>query len=142
MVDFYSVLKALHIVAVMSWMAGLLYLPRIFVYLSGVAPGSAESGILEVMARRLRRVIMTPAMVASWVLGLVLVWWGGFWLQPWFWLKLVLVVALSALHMFFVSCERRFGGGERPFSARFFRMMNEAPAALMVFVVLVAVLAL
>ena len=94
----YLVLKSLHIVSVIAWMAGMLYLPRLFVYHADTEPGSKQSETFKVMERRLMRAIINPAMAATWIFGLSIAYLQGYWLQGWFILKLALVLALSALH--------------------------------------------
>ena len=97
----YLWVKAFHMIAVISWMAGLLYLPRLMVYHCTAEAGSEQSETFKIMERRLLRTIMTPAMIASWVLGLWLAWIGAYWLDIWFLAKLLMVVGLSACHMAF-----------------------------------------
>jgi protoporphyrinogen IX oxidase len=99
----YVWLKAFHVIAIIAWMAGMLYLPRLFVYHCEAEPGSKQSETFKVMERRLLNAIMTPAMVVSWALGLWLAWTGGSYAAGWLQAKVVLVVGLSALHGFFAS---------------------------------------
>lgn len=131
--------KALHVIAVMSWMAGLLYLPRLFIYHTDAEIGSVQSETFKVMERRLFTLIMTPAMVLSWVLGLYVAWtlygFSGGWLHA----KLVAVVALSGIHEYFGSAVRAFGADKRPKTARFWRMANEGPTILMIVIVILVV---
>ena len=98
MASWYPWIKAFHLIAAMAWMAGMLYLPRLFVYHCAAAPGSTQSETFKVMERRLLRAIMNPAMIATWVLGLWLVWSSEAWMAGWFKAKLVLVLILSAVH--------------------------------------------
>ena len=133
-------LKAFHIIAVISWMAGLLYLPRLFVYHVGAECGSAQSETFKVMERRLLRAIMNPAMAAAWVLGLWMAWRSGWFVTGWFLVKLVLVLALSGLHGFLARTVRIFARDENARSATFYRVLNEAPTLLMIGIVLLAVL--
>src|ERR1700752_757009 len=98
----YPWLKAMHIIAIIAWMAGMLYLPRLFVYHCEAEPGSKQSETFKVMERRPVKAIINPAMAVSWVLGIWLVWQGGWYLSGWFHAKLVLVLALSAMHGAFV----------------------------------------
>jgi putative membrane protein len=133
-------LKALHIVAVMSWMAGLLYLPRLFVYHCAAAPGSDLSETLKVMERRLFRAIMTPAMIAAWVLGLAMAWRSGWFAAGWFYAKLVLVVALSGCHDYFGRALKDFATDRNTKPARFYRIVNEVPTLLMIGIVFLVVL--
>src|SRR5258705_13556075 len=104
----YLWLKAFHIIAVIAWMAGMLYMPRLFVYHCDAEPGSKQSETFKVMERRLLHAIINPAMVATWVLGLWLAYDGGLYGASWLQWKLALVVAMSAVHGFFVGCVRRF----------------------------------
>ncbi len=132
-------LKAAHIASVMAWMAGLLYLPRLFVYHCGAAPGSEMDGTFRVMERRLYRAIMTPAMLASWAFGASLLAAGGAWGTGWFFAKLALVLAMTAMHGFMGRCLRDFAAGRNRRSARFYRIANEVPAALLLAIVILAV---
>ena len=135
----YVWLKAFHVIAIIAWMAGMLYLPRLFVYHCEAEPRSRQSETFKVMERRLLHAIITPAMVVSWVLGLWLAWTGGFYAAGWLHLKVLLVLALSALHGFFVRCVREFARDRNQFSQKFYRIINEVPAVLMVGIVILAV---
>ena len=135
----YVWLKAFHVIAIIAWMAGMLYLPRLFVYHCEAEPGSKQSETFKVMERRLLHAIITPAMVASWALGLWLAWAGGFYVAGWLHAKLVLVIALSALHGFFVRCVREFAADCNRHSQRFYRVLNEIPTILMIGIVILAV---
>ena len=135
----YVWLKAFHVIAIIAWMAGMLYLPRLFVYHCQAEPGSKQSETFKVMERRLLHAIITPAMVASWALGLWLAWAGGFYAAGWLLAKLVLVIALSALHGFIVRCVREFAADRNPHSQRFYRVLNEIPTILMIGIVILAV---
>lgn len=137
--DLYLWIKAAHLVAVIAWMAGMLYLPRLFVYHAGVPPGSPQSETFKTMERRLLRAIVNPAMVATWALGAWLAWEGGYLSSGWFHTKLVLVIALSALHGFFARQVRLFGEDRNAYSQRFYRIVNEAPTVLMIAIVILAV---
>jgi putative membrane protein len=136
----YEWLKALHIIAVIAWMAGLLYLPRLFVYHCEADVGSRQSETFKVMERRLLRAIINPAMVATWVLGLWLAWSGGWFAAPWFYLKLALVLALSAVHGMLARSVKEFAADRNRRSQRFYRIVNEIPTVLMVLIVLLVVL--
>lgn len=135
----YLWLKALHIIAVISWMAGLLYLPRLFVYHTDAPKGSPLSETLKVMERRLYRVIMQPAMGLAWLLGLYLAWsvygFQGGWLHA----KLLLVVLLTGVHQFYGRAVEAFARDENRRSGRAWRVWNEAPAVLMILVVVIVV---
>ena len=104
----YEWIKALHVIAVISWMAGMLYLPRLFVYHCEAPKGSPQSETFKVMERRLLKAIINPAMIATWLLGLWLVWSGGFYWAPWFHAKLVLVLIMSAIHGLYTRYVREF----------------------------------
>ena len=136
----YLVLKSLHIIAVIAWMAGMLYLPRLFVYHADTERGSKQSETFKIMERRLLRAIINPSMIAAWILGLALAYLGGYWLQGWFIAKIVLVVGLSALHGFFSRWRKDFEADRNTRPARFYRMWNEVPALLMVGIVFLVVL--
>jgi putative membrane protein len=135
----YLWLKAVHVIAVISWMAGMLYLPRLFVYHSDSAVGSEQSEIFKVMEWRLYKVIITPAMVIAWVLGLLLAYTGFGFSGVWLWLKILAVLALSAVHGYFGISLRRFANDHRDKSARHWRMINEVPTLLMVFIVVMVI---
>ena len=139
----YLWLKAFHIVAVIAWMAGMLYLPRLFVYHCDAPAGSPQSETFTVMERRLLRAIINPAMIATWLLGLSLVWlmgWEAFRQSHWLHAKLALVLALSGLHGFFVRCWRDFDADRNRRTAKFYRIINEVVTViLVVIVILVAV---
>jgi putative membrane protein len=136
----YPWFKAFHVVAVISWMAGMLYLPRLFVYHCGAEKGSRQSETFKVMERRLLRGILNPAMVASWALGLWIVYDGGWISAPWLHVKLLLVVALSAVHGMLARWTADFAADRNRHSERFYRIVNEVPAVLMVGIVIMAVI--
>lgn len=135
----YLWLKALHIVAVIAWMAGMLYLPRLFVYHCEAEIGSKQSETFKVMERRLLRAIINPAMTATWVLGLWLAWEGGFLKAGWLHGKLVLVLVLSGMHGLFIRCVREFAEDRNTRSQKFYRVVNEVPAVLMMGIVILVV---
>ncbi len=140
MAELYPLLiKAVHVIAVIAWMAGLLYLPRLFVYHCGAEPGSEKSETFKVMERRLLRAIMNPAMIASWIFGLASAQIGEFWMEGWFHAKMGLVVALTAAHMAMAKFRRDFEAGRNTRSERFYRVFNEAPTLLMIGIVILAV---
>jgi protoporphyrinogen IX oxidase len=136
----YPWFKAFHVMAVISWMAGMLYLPRLFVYHCGAEPGSRQSETFKVMERRLLRGIINPAMVVSWALGLWMVYEGGWISAHWLQLKLLLVVGLSTIHGLLARCTIDFAADQNRHSERFYRMINEVPAGLMVGIVIMAVI--
>ena len=137
--DYYSWILAAHIVAVMSWMAGMLYLPRLFVYHCETPPGSEGSERFKVMERRLLKGIINPSMTAAWILGLTLAWVSGLYDQTWLQLKFLLVIVLSGIHGFLVRCWRDFAQDRNRRTARFYRIINEVPALLMVLIVVLVV---
>lgn len=135
----YEWLKAIHVLAVISWMAGMLYLPRLMVYHVDAPPGSVQSETFKVMERRLLRGIMNPAMIVTWVLGLYLAWaafgFKGGWLHG----KILLVVLLSGVHGYLVGRVRDFANDRNTKSGRFYRVINEVPAVLMVAIVILVI---
>ena len=141
----YLWLKAFHIIAVVAWMAGMLYLPRLFVYHCAAEKGSVPSETFKVMERRLLRGIINPAMIATWVLGLSLAWLGpdsryGWFDSGWLQAKIALVLALSALHGFFARWVKDFAVDRNRHSPRFYRIVNEVPTILLILIVLLVVL--
>ena len=144
-VEIYGWIKAIHIIAVVAWMAGMLYLPRLFVYHCAAEQGSVQSETFKVMERRLLRAIMNPAMIATWLLGLWLAWLGpdsryGWFASPWLQAKIVLVLVLSAMHGILARWVKDFSADRNPHSQRFYRIINEVPTILMIGIVLLAVL--
>lgn len=136
----YQWLKAVHIMAVIAWMAGMLYLPRLFVYHCGAEPGSVQSETFKTMERRLLRGIMNPAMIAVWVLGLWMVWEGGWLASGWLHAKLTLVLAMSGLHGALARWSRDFAADRNRHGDRFYRVVNEVPAVLMMGIVILVVI--
>ena len=135
----YLWIKALHVIAVISWMAGLLYLPRLFVYHCAVPAGSEQSVTFKVMERRLLRAIMTPAMIVVWLSGLYMAL-GGDWLRaPWLHGKLLLVLALSAAHGYLARSVKDFAADANRRSAKFYRILNEVPTVLMIGIVILVI---
>jgi putative membrane protein len=137
--DLYSWIKALHVIAVISWMAGMLYLPRLLVYHADVAVGSAQSETFKVMERRLLRGIINPAMTLSWVLGLWLAWRGFGFQGGWLHVKLAAVVALSACHGYLSAGVRHFAEDRNTKPARHWRLVNEIPTLLMIVIVIMVI---
>jgi putative membrane protein len=135
----YEWLKAFHVIAIIAWMAGLLYLPRLFVYHVAADPGSVQSETFKVMERRLLRAIMNPAMIVSWVLGLWLAWQAGWFKAPWLHAKLLLVVLLSGVHGILSRHVKDFAADRRRKSAKFYRVLNEIPTVLMILIVILVV---
>ena len=141
----YEWIKAFHIIAVIAWMAGMLYLPRLFVYHCAAETGSVQSETFKVMERRLLRAIINPAMVATWVFGLWLAWLGpdsryGWFASGWLWAKIILVLALSAVHGLLARWRKDFAQDRNRHSQKFYRIINEVPTILMILIVLVVVL--
>lgn len=135
----YDWVKAVHVIAVISWMAGMLYLPRLFIYHCDAEPGSRQSETFKVMEQRLLKFIINPAMMVSWVLGLWLGWSAGWFAAPWFHAKLAAVLAMSGVHGYFSSAVRAFAEDRNTHPARFWRMMNEVPTVLMIAIVILVV---
>ena len=136
---FYEWIKALHIIAVISWMAGMLYLPRLIVYHCDAPPGSQQSETFKVMERRLLKAIMSPAMGITWLAGLYLVWQGGWYEQGWFHAKFMLVLAMSGMHGAMSRWVKDFAADRNTRPARFYRIANEVPTVLMIAIVILVV---
>jgi putative membrane protein len=137
----YAWIKALHVISVIAWMAGLLYLPRLFVYHADAEPGSDKSETFKVMERRLLKAIMNPAMISSVVFGVLLMLASGpaIWETVWFPVKIVLVAVMMVCHMYMGKWRRAFAEDRNEKSARFFRFMNEVPTVLMIVVVIMVI---
>jgi len=135
----YDWLKAFHVIAIIAWMAGMLYLPRLFVYHADTEKGSVRSETFKIMERRLLKAIINPAMIATWVLGLYLVWAGGWWKAGWFHGKLVLVLILSGVHGFYARWLKDFAADRNTRPARFYRVWNEVPTVLMIGIVILVI---
>ena len=140
----YLLFKSIHLIAVISWVAGLLYLPRIFVYHSDAVKNKKSEDLMstfKVMERRLFVYIMNPAMIVSWIFGILLIYTigidniGFLWLQ----LKLFLVVVLTIYHLFLFQCLRNFAENKNAHSAKFYRIINEIPTLLLIAIILVVV---
>ncbi len=135
----YLWLKAFHVIAVIAWMAGMLYLPRLFVYHCDAPVGSQQSETFKVMERRLLNAIINPAMIATWVLGLILVWQGGWITSGWLHAKLALVIALSAVHGIYVKRLKEFAADRNTRPTRYYRILNEVPTGLMIAIVILVI---
>ena len=137
----YNWVKALHVIAVMAWMAGLLYLPRLFVYHAGAAAGSELSETLKIMERRLLRYIMNPAMIAAWIFGGLMLWanWGGLMAQGWMHAKLTAVILMTIVHHLYARWRKEFAADANTRPAKFYKIWNEVPTALMILIVIFAV---
>lgn len=128
-----------HVISFIAWMAGLLYLPRLFVYHTEAEVGSDKSETFKVMERRLLKAIMTPAMISTWIFGLWLMVIGGFYADGWFHVKLTLVVCISAFHMACAKWVRAFANDENDKTQRYFRIANEVPTVLMIVIVILVI---
>ena len=140
----YLLFKSIHLIAVISWMAGLLYLPRIFVYHSEAVVNNKSEDLMftfKIMERRIFIYIMNPAMIVSWIFGVLLIHtigmdnFGSLWLQ----LKLIFVIILTIYHFFLFQCLRRFAESNNSFSPKFYRIINEIPTVLLIGIILVVV---
>jgi putative membrane protein len=139
--EWYPWVKAFHIISVMAWMAGMLYLPRLYVYHCDAAPGSPQSETFKVMERRLLRAIINPAMIAAFVFGGLLIATPGVvdWSQAWPWLKSALVISMTAVHGFLSRWRRMFAVDANRHTAGFYRAINEVPTVLLVSIVILVV---
>ena len=140
----YLLFKSIHLIAVISWMAGLLYLPRIFVYHSEAVQNNKSEDLTEtfkVMERRLLVYIMNPAMIVSWIFGILLIHtigmdnFGSIWLQ----LKLAFVIILTVYHFFLFQCLRKFAENRNTYSSRFYRIINEIPTVLLIAIIFIII---
>jgi putative membrane protein len=139
MVESYQWIKALHLISVIAWMAGMLYLPRLFVYHCDAAPGSDKSETFKVMERRLLRGIMGPAMILTWVFGLWLLYISEAWKEPWMMVKLVLVAAMTVMHHALALWRKDFEADRNRRPARFYRIANEIPTVLLIAIVVLVI---
>jgi putative membrane protein len=137
--NLYVWVKAVHVIAVIAWMAGMLYLPRLFVYHADSPPGSQQSETFKVMERRLLRAIINPAMIVTWALGLWLAWSGFHFSGGWLHAKIALVLAMSGAHGYFSAAVRAFAEDRNKKSSRHWRMMNEVPTLLLIGIVILVV---
>ena len=135
----YQWLLAFHIIAVIAWMAGMLYLPRLFVYHAEAGPDTPQSETFKVMERRLLRAIINPAMIATWVAGLWLAWQGFGFMGGWLHAKIGLVVLMSAVHGYLSGAVRKFAEDRNEKSARYWRIVNEIPTLLMIAIVILVI---
>ncbi|MBY0428223.1 MAG: protoporphyrinogen oxidase HemJ [Alphaproteobacteria bacterium] len=139
--NYYDLIKALHIIAMVAWMAGMLYLPRLFVYHVDAKAGSELSETLKLMERRLLKFIMNPAMMATFIFGIALIALQPVYLQTgWLYVKLALVLVMSGVHGFYAASLRRFANDQNTRSSKFWRIMNEVPTVLMIGIILLVVL--
>ena len=135
----YLWIKALHVIAVIAWMAGMLYLPRLFVYHCVAEVGSKQSETFKIMERRLLKAIINPAMIVTWLAGLYLAWSGGWFAAGWFHGKLLLVLVMSGVHGFFVRWVKDFAADRNTKSQKFYRIINEIPTVLMIGIVILVI---
>jgi putative membrane protein len=135
----YDWVKAGHIIAVIAWMAGMLYLPRLYVYHARTTKGSELSETFKVMERRLLRGIINPAMIATWILGLTLAWLGNHWSEHWLHVKLLLILAMQLVHAGYSRWRKAFAKDENRHTDKFYRIMNEVPTLLLIGIVILAV---
>jgi protoporphyrinogen IX oxidase len=136
--DWYLVIKSLHVISIIAWMAGLFYLPRLYVYhAEQVQSGTRTDTMFQTMERRLLRAIMNPAMISAWIFGLALVATPGVvdWSAPWSWAKAVSVLIMTGFHGWLAARRKDFAAGQNTRSGRTYRMMNEVPTVLMVVIV-------
>ena len=138
---YYDVIKALHILSAISWMVGLLYLPRLFVYHADAEIGTVRAETFKVMERRLLKGIMTPAMIASFIFGFWMITLNnGLVFETWFQIKVIAVLAMAASHGKFAKMQRLLENDTQPLSSKTYRIWNEVPTVLMIIVVFMAVL--
>jgi protoporphyrinogen IX oxidase len=137
LIDWYPWVKSLHVISVIAWMAGLFYLPRLYVYHAERTDVAGLGAVLEVMERRLLKAIMNPSMIATWVFGLMLVATPGVvdWGMVWPWVKAASVLAMTWFHMWLAGRRREFAAGANTRTGRTYRMMNEVPTVLLVLIV-------
>jgi putative membrane protein len=135
----YLWIKALHVISVIAWMAGMLYLPRLFVYHCDAPKGSIQSETFKIMERRLLKAIINPAMIATWVFGLILIWQGGWYTDGWLHAKVLLVLILSGLHGVYVRRLKDFAADKNTRPARYYRILNEVPTVLMIGIVILVI---
>jgi putative membrane protein len=135
----YLWIKSLHVIAIIAWMAGMLYLPRLFVYHCDAPQGSPQSETFKVMERRLLKAIINPAMIVAWLLGLYLAYDGGWFRSGWLHGKLALVIAMSAVHGLYARWVKDFAADRNVRAARFYRFWNEVPTVLLIGIVILVI---
>jgi putative membrane protein len=135
----YLWIKALHVISVIAWMAGMLYLPRLFVYHCDAPKGSIQSDTFKIMERRLLKAIINPAMAATWVFGLILIWQGGWYADGWLHAKVLLVLILSGVHGVYVRRLKDFAADKNTRPAKYYRILNEVPTVLMIGIVILVI---
>ena len=137
--DGYSWIKALHVISIIAWMSGIFYLPRLFIYRCMQKDGSDAAKTLELMALKLIKIIMTPAMISSWLFGLTLAIFYIDWSETWFLVKFLMVTAMTIYHFTSVKWHREIVAGNNQHSERFYRMANEVPTVLMMIIVIMVI---
>ena len=139
--DWFLWIKALHIISVIAWMAGMLYLPRLFVYHVDAEPGSKQSETFKIMERRLMRAIINPAMTVAFVFGTLMAFTLGIvdWSASWPWIKIVLLILMTGIHGFLSRWRRQFEADENTHSAKFYRIKNEVPTDMLILIVITIV---
>lgn len=137
--EIYQWIKALHLISVIAWMAGLLYLPRLYVYHCDAEPGSDKSETFKIMERRLLRAIMNPAMIAAYVFGFWLLYLSEVWTEPWMIVKLVLIAAMTMAHHSLALWRKDFEADRNTRSTKFYRIANEVPTVLMIGIVILVI---
>ncbi len=135
----YLWIKAIHVIAVIAWMAGMLYLPRLFVYHCDAPKGSIQSETFKIMERRLLKAIINPAMIVVWVLGLYMIWDGGWYTSGWLHAKVLLVLILSGVHGVYVRRFKEFAADKNTRPAKYYRVLNEVPTLLMIGIVILVI---
>lgn len=136
----YLWIKAFHVIAVIAWMAGMMYLPRLFIYHHQAERGGEAEEKLVVMERRLLKGIINPSIVAVWLLGGLMLYLNpSIMSAPWFWVKFAAVLAISAIHGIYAGAQKKFARGERPRTEKFWRIINEAPFVLMMVAVIMVI---
>lgn len=141
--DIYLWTKSLHVISVIAWMAGLFYLPRLFVHhTERTGPGTEMDGVFQMMERKLLKLIMNPSLIATWLFGLMLVLTPGIvdWSMVWPWAKAAAVLAMTWFHMWLAARRKEFVAGDFRLSGRTYRIMNEVPTVLMIVIVLAVIL--
>ncbi len=135
----YPWVQSLHVLAIIAWMAGMLYLPRLFVYHAEAGAGTPQAETFKVMERRLLRFIMNPAMIVTWLTGPWLAYESGYWREGWLHGKITLVVLMSAVHGVLAASTKRFARDANARSPRYFRVLNEVPTVLLIGIVVLVI---
>jgi len=138
--EYYLLLRAFHLIAVISWMAGMLYMPRLFVYHTRLEAGSETSEMFKEMEYKLIRIIINPAMIMAWILGLCLAFSQNLWAEHWFQIKFLCVILMSGFHGFLSRWRKQFARDENSHNEKFYRRVNEIPTVLMIIIILLVVM--